>query len=319
MLIAVPSILALYFYLRVLTQARRYEVITGKAYRPRAMDLGRFKWLGLGFVLLYLMLAVVFPMAVLGWASLLPFLEMPSAEALLKVSLTNYDDLLTNLGGVPIIRNTLLLMVSVSLLVLFFSFMTSWVVVRTRVRLRKVMDIIAMMPHAIPGLAFAFALVILGILVSRWFPWLPLTGTLGIIVFANVINRLSYGTRVTNAALVQIQQELEECAQLCGARNLTVIWRIIVPLVKPSLVFAGLWTALLTFREVTMALLLSESHNRVLSVSVWGLWAAGNVGIAAAGAVVMVMTMGALFFISLSLTGGPSLEQRRVGMGNLRA
>jgi ABC-type spermidine/putrescine transport system permease subunit I len=106
MIIAVPSILALYFYLRVLTQARSYEVITGKAYRPRAMDLGRFKWLGLGFVLLYLLLAVVLPMAVLGWASLLPFLEMPSAEALSKVSLINFDDLLANLGGITVISNT---------------------------------------------------------------------------------------------------------------------------------------------------------------------------------------------------------------------
>jgi iron(III) transport system permease protein len=317
-LIAVPSIVALYFYLRVLTRARHYEVITGKAYRPRDMDLGRYQWLGLGFVLLYLSLAVVLPMTVLAWSSLLPYLMMPSVEALSKVNLSNYNNLLINLGGLAVIRNTLVLMFSVSVLVLFFSFMISWVVVRARVRLHKVMDVIAMIPHAIPGLAFAFALVMLGVLASRWFPGLPVLGTLGIIVVADVINRLSYGTRVTNAALIQIQQELEECAQLCGARNATVMWRIIVPLVKPSLVFAGLWTALLTFREVTMALLLAESHNRVLSVSIWQLWAAGNVGTAAAGAVVMVITVGALMLLILRTTGGTTLQQRRVGLGPSR-
>ncbi len=316
-LIAAPSVLALYFYLRVLSQARRYEVITGKAYRPRDTDLGRFKWLGLGFVVLYLILAVVLPMLVLAWASLLPNLEMPSFGALSKVNLSNYTDLLGNLGGIRVVRNTVLLVVSVSMLVMFFSFMISWVVVRTRVRLRKVMDMIAMLPHAIPGIAFAFALAMLGILALKWFPWLPFAGTLGIIVVADVINRLSYGTRVTNAAFVQIQQELEECAQLCGAKYVTVMWRIIVPLIKPSLVFAGLWTAFLTFREVTMALFLSEIHNRVLSVSIWNLWAHGNLEIAAAGGVVMVATMGVLMLAALKLIGGKSVGQKRIGVSSL--
>ncbi len=312
-LIAVPSIVALYFYLRVLTRAKRYEVITGKAYRPRDMDLGSYNWLGLGFVLLYLGLAVVLPMTVLAWSSLLPYLMMPSVEALSKVNLSNYDDLLINLGGISVVRNTLVLMVSVSLLVLFFSFMISWLVVRAKVRLHKLMDVIAMLPHAIPGLAFAFSLVMLGIVVSLWFPNLPLLGTLGIIVVANVINRLSYGTRITNAALVQVQQELEECAQLCGARNATIMWRIIVPLVKPSLVYAGLWTAMLTFREVSMALMLSESHNRVLSVSIWGLWQTGNLGIAESVSVVMVLTMGVLMVFALRLAGSGAVRQRREG------
>lgn len=312
-LIAVPSIVALYFYLRVLTRAKRYEVITGKAYRPRDMDLGSYQWLGLGFVLLYLSLAVVLPMTVLAWSSLLPYLMMPSFEALSKVNLSNYDDLLINLGGISVVRNTMVLMVSVSSLVLFFSFMISWLVVRAKVRLHKLMDVIAMLPHAIPGLAFAFALVMLGIVASLWFPNLPLAGTLGIIVVANVINRLSYGTRITNAALVQVQQELEECAQLCGARNTTIMWRIIVPLVKPSLVYAGLWTAMLTFREVSMALMLNESHNRVLSISIWRLWQTGNLGIAAARAVVMVLSMGILMVFTLRLACNSAVRERRGG------
>ena len=317
-LIAAPSVVALYFYLRILTRARRYEVITGKAYRPREIDLGRFNWLGLGFVVLYLLLAVVLPMLVLGWASLLPYLQMPSSEALSKVNLSNYDGLLLSLGGILVIRNTVILTISVALLVIIFSFSISWVVVRTRGRFHKTMDVIAMLPHAIPGLAFAFALAMLGILAARFLPLLPVAGTLGIIVVANVVNRLSYGTRVTNAALVQIQRELEECAEVCGVRNFTIMWRIIVPLIKPSLVFAGLWTALLTFREVTMALFLSESHNRVLSVSIWHLWESGNIGVASAGAVVLVATMAVLMLITLKLAGVLSVTQRRAGLGMLR-
>jgi iron(III) transport system permease protein len=252
----------------------------------------------------------VLPLLVLLWASLLPYLQMPSVEALSKVNLSNYDGLLASLGGLAIIRNTVVLAVSVALLVSFFSLMTSWVVVRTRIRLRRTMDLIAMLPHAIPGLAFAFALFMLGILSSKWLPWLPVSGTVGIIVVANVITRLSYGTRVTNSALLQIQADLEECAQVCGATNVTIMRRIIAPLIKPSLVFAGLWTALLTFQEVTMALLLSESQNWVLSVSIWHLWVSGRLGVAAAGAVVMVAIMGALMLLTLRLTSDVVRERR---------
>lgn len=310
LLIALPSMVALYFYLRSLTQARRYEVITGKAYHPRDIDLGHLRWLGFGFVGLYLMLAVFLPLLVLLWASGLPYLQMPSAEALSKVSLVNYRDMLAALGGMSIIWNTVILVATVAVLVLFFSVMVSWVVVRTQSRFAKLMDVIAMLPHAIPGLAFAFALAMLAIFVSKWLPSVPFQGTLGIIVLANVITRVSYGTRITNAALVQVQSDLEECAQLCGARNLTIIARVLMPLIKPSLVFAGLWTGLLTFREVTLALFLAESHNRVLSVSIWQLWQSGNVGTAAAGGVVMVIVMGVMVFATLKLAGGILVEQR---------
>lgn len=317
-LIALPSLVALYFYLRLLTQARHYVAITGKAYRPRDMDLGNLQWLGFGFIGLYLMLAVVLPLLVLLWASVLPYLQMPSAQALSKVSLVNYRDLLAAMGGMSIIWNTAVLVATVALLVLFFSLMVSWVVVRTQTSFTKTMDVIAMLPHAIPGLAFAFALAMLAIFVSKWFPWMPFHGTLGIIVLANVITSVSYGTRITNAALMQVQSDLEECAQLCGARNITIITRVLMPLIKPSLVFAGLWTGLLTFREVTLALFLAESHNRVLSVSIWQLWQSGNVGTAAAGGVVMVVVMGVMVFVTLKFTGGALIEQRRAGLSTVR-
>ena len=91
-----------------------------------------------------------------------------------------------------------------------------------------------------------------------------------------------------------------------------------MPLVRPSLIFTGHWTALSTFREVTIALFLSESHNRVLSVNIWYLWLDGDFGIAAAGSVVMVVIMGALMWFSLRMTGGSPLGQQRGGMHVVR-
>jgi iron(III) transport system permease protein len=303
-LLALPSLAALYLYLRVLQRAERYQVITGKGYRARQTDLGRVAWVGVAFVVLYLSLAVGLPLLVLVWASLMPVLQMPSLEALAKLSFENYRGLLEGLGGAGVIWNTLLVVGSVSLLVIFFSFMISWVVVRTRLRSRKMIDMLAMLPHAIPSLAFAFALAMIAILASRWLPWLPLSGTLGIIMVAHLITRVPYGTRVMNSALGQVHRELEEIGQICGTRTPTIMRRVVLPLIKPSVVYLAVWTAMLSFQELTMALFLSGPHNSVLSVSIWGLWEAGSLGTAAAGAVAMVSIMGVLMFAVLKFAGG---------------
>ena len=297
LLIAIPSLIALFYYRRVIERGHRYAVVTGKGYRPRDFDLGRCRYLGLLFVLFYLLLAVVLPLLMLLWASLLPRLAMPSVEALSLVSLKRYWGIMDIIGGYGVIANTVVLVVATPTVVLFFSFMISWVVVRTRVWGRGMMDTIAMLPHAIPGLGFAFALTVVAIIAAKWMPWLPLYQTIGVIILANAVNRLSYVTRITNAAMLQVGRELEESAQVCGARRLGTMWWVMAPLIRPSLVFGGLWTGLLVFREISMALMLSGPNNQVLSVRIWAKWESGALSEASALGVVMVLVMGILIFV----------------------
>jgi iron(III) transport system permease protein len=292
LMIAVPSLIALYYYLRVIQRSHRYAVVTGKGYRPKDFELGQHRYVALAFVFLYLLLAVVLPLLILGWASLLPRLTMPSSEALSLLSFKWYRGIMDVVGGAAVIVNTVLLTLVTPLVVLFFGFMISWVVVRTQAKGRRFMDVTAMLPHAIPGLGFAFALTVLAIVAARYVPWLPLYQTLGIIILANSINRLSYVTRITNAALLQVGKELEESAHVCGARRLGTIGWVIAPLISPSLLFGGLWTGLLVFREVTMALMLAGPKNEVLSVRIWHEWERGNLSEASALGVVMVLVMG---------------------------
>ena len=297
LLIAFPSLIALFYYRRVIARGHRYVAVTGKGYRPRDFDLGRGRSLGLLFVLFYLLLAVVLPILVLVWASLLPYLVMPSRRALSLLSFRWYREMMDIIGGVDVIVNTVILITVTPVVVLFFSFFISWVVVRTQAKGRATLDILAMLPHAIPGLGFAFALFMVAILAAKWVPWLPLYQTVGVIVIANTVSRLSYVTRITNAALLQIARELEESAYICGARRLGAMLWVVMPLVKPSLVFGGLWTGLLVFREISMALMLSGPNNIVLSVRIWEEWQRGGINKASALGVVMVVVMGLLVFL----------------------
>jgi iron(III) transport system permease protein len=315
-LIALPSLIGLYFYLRLIARSHRFAVISGKAYRPRDVELGSLAWLGVGFVLLYLTLAVFLPLLVLSWASVLPYLQMPSLDALSAVTLQNYRDIMDIFGGPQVLRNTVVLVILSTLLVLLVSFMTSWVVVRTRYRFRKAMDMIAMLPHAIPGIGFAFALALVGIIASAWMPWLPLAGTIGILVLANVLNRVAFGTRITNAALLQVTSELEEAAWICGARSLGTMRRVLLPLVAPSLVYGGVWTALLVFREVSIPLMLAGPANELIATRIWTMWNSGDAPEAAAASVVMILVTGLVLLVAFILTGGRLTQQRLGAFGS---
>jgi iron(III) transport system permease protein len=310
-MIAIPSLIGLYFYHRTITENYRYQTITGRGYLPRRIDLGGYTWIGVTFVAFYLVVSVFLPLVVLVWTSVLPVVRFPSMDALALLTLDNYRDLPNLIGGWNVVLNTVNLVISASLLTVFSSFMISWVVVRTRFRLRRTMDFIAMLSHAVPGLAFAFSLSMIAILASRWFPFFPVRGSIAIIVLANVVNRLAYGTRITNAALLQVGRDLEESAWTCGSGTSSVIRRILVPLIRPSLAYAGMWTAMLVFREVTMALILLETSNAVLATSIWTIWSRGETPAAAAAAVIMILILGGLMLMTQSFRGGQPFESDR--------
>ena len=98
-----------FMYVRLVKQGKKYTVITGRGYRPREIALGRWKWAALAFVFFYLCIEVFVPFAVFLWASLLPYLQLPSAEALSSLTLKHYIEIPTHVGPRPFI-NTLILM-----------------------------------------------------------------------------------------------------------------------------------------------------------------------------------------------------------------
>lgn len=311
MMMIIPSLIALVFYFMTIRQSHRYQVVTGKGYRPKMFALGPWKYPSLLFSLLYAALAVGFPFLVLCWVSLLPSIKLPSAQALAQISLIHYGRVWLLMGGMQVVLNTVVLVIGVALLGLITGFLYSWIVVKTKMRGRMFLDTVAMLPHAIPGLAFAFGLAVFGMLVSRWLNW-PFYGTIAIIMAANIVNRVSWLTRVTNAALLQVHVELEEAAFICGAPKMTTIWRVMVPLIRPSIIFAGLWSGMLAFREVTMALMLLSPTNQVVATKIWTQWLGGYSGPAASMGVIVILVSGVFLFV-LQRSLGLKLAELRIG------
>ena len=269
-------------------RSREFAVVTGKAYRPRIMKLGWGVYPAWCFLGLYFLLSKFLPIALLGWSSLLPFFQLPSAMALSTVSLNHY---LSQPWGLVLtgLRNTAILMILTPTATLALSLAFSWIVLRSKIPGRGVFDFIAFLPHAVPNIIFGVGALLVTLYVLQ--RAVPIYGTIWILLVVFTIARLSYATRMTNSGLIQIHAELEESAQISGASLPRVFRHVLLPLLSPTLLYAWLWIALLTFRELTLAVILSSSSNTTLPVVIWSLWLGGGLGQASAMAIMMLALM----------------------------
>jgi iron(III) transport system permease protein len=269
-------------------RSRRFAVVTGRAYRPKIVRLGRRRPAAWCFVGGYFVLGKVLPIALLGWSSLLPFFQLPSARAVATISLAHYFSLPWELV-LTALWNTSVLAVLTPSLTLVLSLAFSWIVLRSKFPGRTAFDFIAFLPHAVPSIVFGVGALLLTLFVIQ--RALPIYGTVWILLIVFTIARLSYATRMTNSGLIQIHPELEESALISGGTAWDAFARISLPLLAPTLLYAWLWIALLIFRELTLAVILSTADNLTFPVVVWSLWLGGGLGQASALAVVMLLTM----------------------------
>lgn len=263
---------ALYPYYLATRQTQKFATITGKAFRPRLVRLGRGRYLAGALLLALLPMTVLLPLLMLLWASLLPFLKPPSLEALQSLTLSNYPAAFANSNVSHSVMNSLIVSVASASGTMLLTLVSAWLVVRTRIKARWVLDVLASLPLVFPG-------VVMGIAILRTYLTLPIPiyGTVWILVVAYTGRFLPFAMRYCYSALVNISRELEESAWQSGATWWTTLWRILVPLMMPALFAGWINVFLITVRELTVALLLYSPGSQVIAITFWELWGNGQV------------------------------------------
>ena len=297
-----------WWYAHMQQRARRYAVITGKAYRPRMTDLGRWTGIAWGFLATYFVLSKLVPILLVIWASLLPYFMFPGKDAFAQMSFAQYLTLPWPLA-LNGLTNTAILMVLTPTITLLLSICFSWVVLRSRLPGRSLYDFIAFLPHAVPNIVFGVGVILLTLYVLQTV--LPIYGTIWVLLLVFIVARVSYGTRMTNSGMIQIHSELEESAQMSGATTFATFREVVVPLLSPTLIYAWLWIALLVFRELTLAVILTTPRNMTLPVVIWTTWLGGGLGQASALVVVMLALMIPLVVLYWFVTGRYGLLSAR--------
>jgi iron(III) transport system permease protein len=281
-------------YRRLTRHAGRYRVVTGKGFRPRRLALGRWRFVALGFVALFFLLAVVLPMGILLWMSLMPYQTPPSWRALALVTLENHRDFLDSPRVFEAAANTMIAAAVSATVVAVLATLISWTTVRLRAPGSAFLDALAFLPVAIPGVMMGVALIYVYLTLD---PIIAIYGTVWILVVAYSTDYLSFGTRAAGGVMVQLHPELEEAARASGATGEMVLRRITLPLLFPAIAAIWIWVLAHAMRELSTALMLQGRDNQVITTLLWDWWNGGEPTRAAAVGVWLV----AALLLALSL------------------
>jgi iron(III) transport system permease protein len=177
-----------------------------------------------------------------------------------SLTLQHYAYALSNNLTVPAIRNSLVYASLSTLLDIVLGVSFAWLITRTKIFGRTLLDILAMLPLAVPGLILAFGYLA----ITRSGSFLsfldPARNPLILLVLAYAVRRIPYVVRSAVAGFQQASVTLEEAAQSVGATPYRALIRITLPLIAANL-FAG---AILAFAfamlEVSDSLLLAQKQ-----------------------------------------------------------
>ena len=276
-------------YRRMVRHSERYSTITGKGFRPRVITLGKWRYPALGLFVAYFSLAVLAPFAVLLWTSFLPSYRVPSWEALSFLTWNNYFEVLSTSRIWVVLWNTFLLMIVAATATMLLAFIVSWIIVRSPVKGKGMLDGLVFIPHAIPGIVVALALMMAYL--SPPLRYSGIYGTVWILVMGLIVSFISFGTRLMNSAIMQIQKELEQAAYVCGATSFKTLFAITLPLLFPAFAAGWVWVAVHSLRAFSVPLMLSSRKNEVFAVMLWEYWDSGTASLAAALGVLLILTL----------------------------
>ena len=296
----ISVLLVIAYHRVVLLRAEQFATISGKAFRPRRIELGKLRWPALAVVAVYFTMAVLLPLLILILASLLPVYRVTSLDMLGNLTLDNYRELFSDTRVLRAAANSLWVAVWVATGTMTLAFLLAWAIVRQRVPGRIILDSIAFIPHAIPAVVVAVAMIMFYL--SPAMRWTGLYGGLIVLSLALVTRFIAFASRTSNAAMTQIEASLEEAAYVSGARKARVLARILFPLLLPTYVAGWIFVAANAFRNLNVSLLMSTPQNELISVTLYDLWERrADFSMAAALGVVLVIGLAVLTILARQL------------------
>lgn len=236
-------------YQRLTARAERFATISGKGFRPRPLPLGRWRWVALAPVALYLTLQVFFPFFILAWTSLHQTYVAISAETIADINFGSYIALFNDQRLDDVLLNTVLVGIGSATLVTAVTAVVAWVVVRWKSVARIGLDLLASSSIAVPAVIAAIALLVFYLTVPN-----PVYGTLWVLILTYSY-RTAVSYRLHRATMTQIGRELEESSLASGATPRQTLFRIVLPLMAPGLFMTWMLLFIIATREFTIPML----------------------------------------------------------------
>jgi iron(III) transport system permease protein len=279
---------------RLVLRHGSYATITGKAFRPREMDVGRMRWPLLAIAWGYIIVAVILPLGALLLTSFERFATVILPQ--MRFTLANYETAL-QMGSVgPAFVNSLTLGISVATIGVPVMGVLAWIIYRSRMPGRGAAEYVIMFPQAVPRLVFGLGLL--------W-AWInlpiPIYGTLWLLGLAYFTVFLPLGLRTIASVVLQVDPSLEECARVCGAPWIYQMRTVTLPLLRPGLVAAWLLIFIASVRELGVSIFLMGPNSKVIAPAIVNSWLSSSSELSAAMALIQTATVFAAVALMFSL------------------
>jgi iron(III) transport system permease protein len=225
-------------------------------------------------------------------------------------TLQHFRDVLSHELTLTAIGNSLKYASIATFLDLVLGVGVAYVNVRTRIFGRQLLDTMAMLPLAVPGIVMAFGYLAMA-REGQSFHWLMIgEDPVVLLVIAYSVRRLPYVVRSASAGLQQISPALEEAAQNLGAPPLKALAKITLPLIAPNLIAGGLLAFSFAMLEVSDSMILAQqSAHFPITKAIYSLVSALGDGPFLAAA----LGVWAMVFLGITLIGAGLMLGKKLG------
>ncbi len=240
---------------------KSYATLSGRGFSIRPAHLGRWRYPAFAVVLAFALIVTVVPTVLLvsgTFMKLFGFFNIPDPWTLENWRATLSDPVLLRS-----LWNTIAIGLGSGVIGVLFYSLIAYVIVKTRHRGRAVLDFLSWLPWSIPGILLGVALL-WTFLQTRIF--LPIYGTIYLLMIAMVIKSMPFGTQMIKSVLLQLSHDLEEASKVCGGSWVDTFRRIVLPLTMPALITVGLVGFISAARDISTVVLLGSGQSRTLSL-----------------------------------------------------
>jgi iron(III) transport system permease protein len=229
----------------------------------------------------------------------------------MSLTLDHYREALGDPLVVPSIQKSLIYASGATLVDLIIGVAVAWVIVRSKIAGRSLLDALVMLPLAIPGLVMAFGYLALS---QKGRPLDFLIGKNGdpllLLVIAYAMRRLPYVVRSAVAGLQQSNPALEEAARSMGASPLRTLRRVSLPLIGASIAAGGILAFAFAMLEVSDSLILAQQAEHFpITKAIYSLLSTLGNGHELAAA----LGVWAMVFLSIALVGAATFGGKKGG------
>ncbi len=278
---------------RVFLQGREFTTITGRSYMIRTFPLGRWRWATCAASLAFIVIMIILPLSTLIMGTFMEFFGNFDTEKVWTVH--HWTAVFSDPVFLRSLKNTLVLGLAAGMMGTLLYSLISYVIVRTKFYGRGMVDVLSWLPWALPGVLISLALL-WAVLGSGDYVKL-IYGTISLLVLAIIIKEMPLGTQIIKANVLQISNELEEASSAAGASRLIGFRRILLPLLKPTMIAVGVIVFISAARDIPTVIFLSTNQTRTLSLLMLDYIADANQEKAAVLGVFLVLLIFALLLI----------------------